>query len=58
MPAKSVASDTGRSDAHQPRRLGAPTTKSVAGISAAFTPDYQPEEIYEIASKLYKASKR
>jgi Mn-containing catalase len=29
----------------------------LAGISGAFTPDYQPEEIFEIASKPYKASK-
>jgi Mn-containing catalase len=29
----------------------------LAGISAAFTPDYQPEEIFEIASKLYRASR-
>lgn len=29
----------------------------LAGISAAFTPDYQPEEIFEIANKLYKAFK-
>jgi Mn-containing catalase len=29
----------------------------LVGISAAFTPDYQPEEIFEIANKLYKASK-
>lgn len=27
------------------------------GIGAAFTPDYAPEEIFEIASKLYKASR-
>jgi hypothetical protein len=25
--------------------------------AAAFTPDYQPEEIFEITTKLYKASK-
>src|SRR5260221_3618448 len=30
---------------------------NLAGISEAFTPDYQPEEIFEIASKLYKAFK-
>jgi Mn-containing catalase len=29
----------------------------LAGISAAFTPDYQPEEIFEIANKLYTAFK-
>lgn len=29
----------------------------LAGVSGAFTPDYQPEEIFEIANKLYKASK-
>ena len=29
----------------------------LAGISAAFTPDYQPEEIFEIATKLHQASK-
>ena len=29
----------------------------LAGISAAFTPDYEPEEIFEIANKLYTAFK-
>jgi Mn-containing catalase len=29
----------------------------LAGISEAFTSDYQPEEIFGIANKLYKASK-
>jgi Mn-containing catalase len=29
----------------------------LAGISAAFTPDYQPEEIFEIANNLYGAFK-
>ena len=26
----------------------------LTGISAAFTPEYAPEEIYEIATKIYK----
>ena len=29
----------------------------LTGISGAFTPEYQPEEIFEIANKLFKASK-
>ncbi|MGK9168107.1 manganese catalase family protein [Inquilinus limosus] len=29
----------------------------LAGISEAFTPNYQPQEIFEIANKLYQASK-
>lgn len=29
----------------------------LAGISTAFTPEYQPEEIFDIAGKLYKAFK-
>jgi hypothetical protein len=29
----------------------------LAGISAAFTLNYQPEEIFEIANKLYTAFK-
>jgi Mn-containing catalase len=33
------------------------TIPDLAGISEAFTPDYRPEEIFEIASKLYKAFK-
>ena len=27
------------------------------GTSSAFTPDYAPEEMYEIASKLYRKSR-
>lgn len=30
----------------------------LAGIPSAFTPDYAPEEMMEIATKLYKASRR
>lgn len=29
----------------------------LAGVPSAFTPDYAPEEMYEIATKLYKASR-
>jgi len=29
----------------------------LVGVPSAFTPDYAPEEFYEIASKLYKASR-
>ena len=29
----------------------------LTGIPSAFTPDYAPEEMFEIASKLYKKSR-
>ena len=29
----------------------------LAGVASAFTPDYAPEEMFEIATKLYKASR-
>ena len=29
----------------------------LTGVPSAFTPDYAPEEMFEIASKLYKASR-
>jgi Mn-containing catalase len=31
--------------------------QQLQGVPSAFTPDYAPEEFYEIASKLYKASR-
>ncbi len=31
--------------------------QQLAGVPSAFTPDYAPEEFYEIASKLYKKSR-
>jgi len=29
----------------------------LTGVPSAFTPDYAPEEMFEIATKLYKASR-
>ncbi|RYG92518.1 MAG: manganese catalase family protein, partial [Alphaproteobacteria bacterium] len=29
----------------------------LTGVPSAFTPDYAPEEMFEIAEKLYKASR-
>ena len=29
----------------------------LTGVASAFTPDYAPEEMFEIATKLYKASR-
>ena len=29
----------------------------LVGVPSAFTPDYAPEEMFEIAQKLYKASR-
>ena len=29
----------------------------LTGVPSAFTPDYAPEEMFEIASKLYKKSR-
>ena len=29
----------------------------LSGVASAFTPDYAPEEMFEIATKLYQASR-
>jgi hypothetical protein len=29
----------------------------LTGVASAFTPDYAPEEMFEIATKLYQASR-
>ena len=31
--------------------------QELTGMAAAFTPEYAPEEMFEIATKLYKASR-
>ena len=31
--------------------------QQLTGVPSAFTPDYAPEEMFEIATKLYRASR-
>jgi hypothetical protein len=35
----------------------APEIHQLTGVPSAFTPDYAPEEMFEIATKLSKASR-